>query len=425
MSIAKPHSYVLSRNRVFFYSVGVLVSMAIFSLRNTEQPKNTTAGTIPELTSDEVALESRSESAPEHLKSKSFVVESSPAVGFSPKEVFEDLQQKTTSEPSFKTPPQKYNDLNAREKGLSTDPIQDYESDYQDAFDSVKRQDPEDYSPPHQKIDQATATPTTKPLNSTSSTALNSPKATNSTLSGGEVYPGPFIPPKKVFIGTDDQLQDLKAYREEHFGKPLSNVTNQNYRTLGAKTNQNLGYELDDFNPGLAFDGVSKIKTPNIIKDAILGPDFVTDMVLDTDPIAMAKIKSKVLSLGHGGSVTLNFKNQPLYDIPGADFSVFENVMNLGKGQYWQEIARVGVSTTTTGENFIWFPCKPDGSIQELEGCAGLTPTDREGDSFDIARLGLSEIRRIRIQDSNQNKHIGKNGDNAEGFDFDAIRIFP
>jgi hypothetical protein len=54
-----------------------------------------------------------------------------------------------------------------------------------------------------------------------------------------------------------------------------------------------------------------------------------------------------------------------------------------------------------------------------------LTPTDREGDSFDIARLGLSEIRRIRIQDSNQNKHIGKNGDNAEGFDFDAIRIFP
>ena len=91
----------------------------------------------------------------------------------------------------------------------------------------------------------------------------------------------------------------------------------------------------------------------------------------------------------------------------------------------------VGVSTD--GETWHEWPCDTDDAQGGFPGCAGVAqvwttsdngvdPTDPNtagGDAFDLATLGLSRARFVRIRDSGTNTYEGVSG----GFDLDALAI--
>ena len=133
-----------------------------------------------------------------------------------------------------------------------------------------------------------------------------------------------------------------------------------------------------------------------------------------------------VLSLGRGGQITLELA-KPVVDGEGADFIVFENPFLLaGKLETFAEPGIVSVSED--GKHWKTFKCDPSGA-PSYAGCAGVQPVftnadsnaispsdvDRAGgDAFDLADVGLSKIRYVRISDA------GKSG-TGNGFDLDAI----
>ena len=98
------------------------------------------------------------------------------------------------------------------------------------------------------------------------------------------------------------------------------------------------------------------------------------------------------------------------------------------------------VSVSADGSTWRSFPCDPT----TLEGCAGVTPTlatpasgidplDPDlagGDAFDLADLGLSEVRYIRIDDRSAEYWDGQGMSYCDpgqggsgGFDLDAVAI--
>jgi len=136
-----------------------------------------------------------------------------------------------------------------------------------------------------------------------------------------------------------------------------------------------------------------------------------------------------VVSLGNGGSVTLGF-DAAIVDLAGPDFIVFENAfwVNGDSTQVFAELATVSVSAD--GAEFVEFPCTavapPYGS------CAGwhpvyanpdgndidpLDPGTAGGDAFDLAEVGLSTARFVRIVD-----RVDLTGTNGV-FDLDAVGI--
>lgn len=130
-----------------------------------------------------------------------------------------------------------------------------------------------------------------------------------------------------------------------------------------------------------------------------------------------------VVSLGDGGSITLGFGDLLIVDGPGDDFIVFENAFAAQGGSVFAEPARVEVSEQ--GEDWVAFPCDE----ATASGCAGISPVlahpsqglevalDPEragGDAFDLAELGLSEVRYLRVVDLV--------GDDAV-FDLDAVSV--
>jgi hypothetical protein len=137
-----------------------------------------------------------------------------------------------------------------------------------------------------------------------------------------------------------------------------------------------------------------------------------------------------VATLGNGGSITLGFAPSIIVDGPGPDFIVFENPFDVGgdPSKPFAELATVEVSAD--GQTFHAFPCTaiayPYGS------CAGwhpvfanadtntIDPTDPAvagGDAFDLADLGVSEARFVRITD-----RVDLTGP-AGTFDLDAVSI--
>jgi len=140
------------------------------------------------------------------------------------------------------------------------------------------------------------------------------------------------------------------------------------------------------------------------------------------DPEATPEVPSsspeELLTLGEDGWVVLEFTDNVVTDGPGPDLTVFENVMELGGGDYFRECAFVEVSQD--GETWTRFPWNP----QTLEGLAGVwpttggDPTDPEvsgGDQFDLADLGLSWITRVRLVD------CGELVEDDGLFDLDAV----
>ena len=140
-----------------------------------------------------------------------------------------------------------------------------------------------------------------------------------------------------------------------------------------------------------------------------------------------------VLSLGVGGEIILGFGDCMIVDGAGPDFIVHENAFWVGgdSDYIWMELGEVSVSMD--GENWYVFPCDPVSSEEEVpEGCAGQTPTFEHdaaamtllqpgltgGDAYDLAELGLDQVRYVRIRDRSTN-----GAGPAAGFDLDSVAV--
>ncbi len=165
---------------------------------------------------------------------------------------------------------------------------------------------------------------------------------------------------------------------------------------------------------------------------ARFGHDALPDIVLGP-PQGGTETKGSldVASLGCGGQITLAFFGRPVRDVEGPDFIVFENAFAAGE-ETFSEPGRVLVSPD--GNDWYGFDCDVDDGWP-AEGCAGVAPTlvadgadiidpaTAGGDAFDLADLGLTEIRYVRIADRTREYYgeelwcVGGNG----GFDLDAI----
>lgn len=133
-----------------------------------------------------------------------------------------------------------------------------------------------------------------------------------------------------------------------------------------------------------------------------------------------------VLSLGNGGEIVLELTDLALVDGPGVDLLVFENPFAS-----FTETGVVAVSDD--GTTWHEFPCAASDRAGGFPGCAGVRPvyanpetgisaTDPAvagGDAFDLAALGVSRARFVRIRDSGANGYGGTSG----GFDLDAIAV--
>jgi len=139
-----------------------------------------------------------------------------------------------------------------------------------------------------------------------------------------------------------------------------------------------------------------------------------------------------VLSLGQGGSITLRFTDLEVTDGPGVDLLVFENAFLVAGGpQTFSERATVSVSVD--GVQWFEFPCAPSDAAGGYPGCAGVKPVTANpangvsatdpavagGDGFDLATVGLTRARYVRIVDAGTNSA----GGNSAGFDLDAVAV--
>ena len=205
-------------------------------------------------------------------------------------------------------------------------------------------------------------------------------------------------------------------------------------------------------------------------------PEIVTGPPRGT---GLGQASSDVVSLGaasnddngnsapYGGTVTIDFVSHRVWNGPGKDFTVFENVFylkdasgSLDPTSRFMEPATVAVSQD--GVTFRQFPIDfspryhPDTGELNLRhpfayhrGFAGINPvlsngsfpdptdpTVSGGDSFDIGELGFDWIRYVRIQSIGDRWLVDSTGDlvphnreagaalrsfNKSGFDLDAV----
>ncbi|MEE9217993.1 MAG: hypothetical protein V3U98_02910 [Acidobacteriota bacterium] len=166
-----------------------------------------------------------------------------------------------------------------------------------------------------------------------------------------------------------------------------------------------------------------------------------------------------VVSLGRGGEITLEFTDNVIVDGPGPDLILFENSFFVGappssaEEEYFVNADLGRVQVSADGETFFEFPFSSEALLGvegaalasplllELIGLSGITPTftgnwivaddpwvwdpggvggvsGAGGDAFDLAHVGLSEARFVRIIDSGA--ATGFSG-SAEGYDLDAV----
>jgi len=168
-----------------------------------------------------------------------------------------------------------------------------------------------------------------------------------------------------------------------------------------------------------------------------------------------------VASLGNGGLAVVEWTDIVIEDRPGPDFVIFENAFWVGfvpgsPGEDFQVFVEPGVvSVSADGRSWYEFPYDAQALADavgrnadralwtRLRGLAGVTPTfagdwtvpddpgtwdpagtggvsGAGGDAFDLADVGLSEARFVRIVDGGTLN--GAPGP-AEGFDLDAVVV--
>lgn len=159
----------------------------------------------------------------------------------------------------------------------------------------------------------------------------------------------------------------------------------------------------------------------NFFPENVLGPPDPDPTLSEFNPSSKPQ---EILSLGKGGEIILEFSDNVIVDGEGPDFTVFENVfLNPFDGNKpFIEAAFVAVSSD--GINFVEFPW----DTTTYAGFAGVTPTKDNrsptdpavsgGDSFDLADVGLTYARYVKLTDIGDLKQEGPfNGD----FDLDAV----
>ena len=160
-----------------------------------------------------------------------------------------------------------------------------------------------------------------------------------------------------------------------------------------------------------AFGGGQNVNQASGFPGVLLGPPVAND-------------PSAVVSLGNGGWVVLGFAANAIVDGPGVDFTVFENPLPSFK-----ELATVAVSDD--GELWTEFPCGAAQDASDFGFCAGvnvvlsspkngidpLDPAVSGGDHYDLADIGVTHARFVRITD-----RADLTG-NAGVFDLDAVAI--
>ncbi len=160
--------------------------------------------------------------------------------------------------------------------------------------------------------------------------------------------------------------------------------------------------------------------------DAGFGSEGFPEIVLGSPEGRGTSGSLDVLSLGELGSITLEMVDLELFDGPGPDLIVFENAFGT-----WAETGRVEVSQD--GIEWFGWTCEAENAEDGFPGCAGVSqvyatseflidPTDpvvAGGDAFDLADIGVSSARFVRITDSGFNA-MGYGGETG-GFDLDAI----
>ncbi len=143
-----------------------------------------------------------------------------------------------------------------------------------------------------------------------------------------------------------------------------------------------------------------------------------------------AKGGTDVVSLGTGGVIVLGFGGEGIRDGAGPDFAVFENAFFAGGDPSKPFIEPAEVSVSEDGQNWMEFPCQSDAS--PYEGCAGIRPVlsnpdngispfdpqQAGGDWFDLAWVGMSQARYVRIRDRSTAGAAG-----SAGFDLDAVVV--
>jgi hypothetical protein len=119
-----------------------------------------------------------------------------------------------------------------------------------------------------------------------------------------------------------------------------------------------------------------------------------------------------VVSLGNGGFVALEFAGNAIVDGPGPDFIVFENAFGIScnTANVFAELGTVSVSDD--GVTWTAFPCTA--TAAPYGQCSGwhiveanadtndIDPTDPAvagGDAYDLADIGVSRARYVRVDD--------------------------
>lgn len=144
-----------------------------------------------------------------------------------------------------------------------------------------------------------------------------------------------------------------------------------------------------------------------------------------------------VLSLGVGGEIVMGFGDRMIEDGPGADFIVWENAFWIS-GDPQNIFAELGeVAVSMDGETWTSFPCDPERAEGFDPGCAGWRPRqdfdvcstvsliaeDVGGDPFDLADIGVTSARFVRIRDRAVEGAPMKDAPPLAGFDLDAVGI--
>jgi len=144
-----------------------------------------------------------------------------------------------------------------------------------------------------------------------------------------------------------------------------------------------------------------------------------------------------VLSLGVGGEIIVGFGDRMIEDGPGADFIVWENAFWIS-GDPQNIFAELGeVAVSMDGETWTSFPCDPERTDGFDPGCAGWRPRQEfdicfmvslvveevGGDPFDLADIGVSSARYVRIRDRGVEGVPMKDAPPLAGFDLDAVGI--
>jgi hypothetical protein len=142
-----------------------------------------------------------------------------------------------------------------------------------------------------------------------------------------------------------------------------------------------------------------------------------------------------VVSLGVGGEIVLSFAPDGIIDGPGVDFIVFENAFDVG-GDPQTPYAEPGeVSVSDDGVTWATYPCTaasyPYGECAGWHvvysapgnGVSPVDPAAAGGDPFDLADLGVTHARFVRIRDRSNEACTGAGETTSAGFDLDAVSI--